>query len=250
MYRISIKPDLLKKIGQMDKQIAFGTRVAVTRTAHAVGQAERTEIDRVFDRPSSFTRRGVLVVPVKVAGNGRQFVAVVKLRDEASGGTAPSKYLQAQIEGGPRRLKGFEKQLGRSGMSEIAAGKFAVPGKGAKLDRYGNISQGTLIQILSALGLAEHKAGFQANRTERSAKRKGKRVRHFFMGRAGRGHRTLAVWERYGAGQRQIKPVIAIVEQPKYAKRFKFFEVAEKTIEREWPGQFERAISEALATAR
>ncbi len=43
---------------------------------------------------------------------------------------------------------------------------FVVPAEGARLDQYGNMSRGQMIQILSGLGALEYRAGFKGNATQ------------------------------------------------------------------------------------
>ncbi len=54
-------------------------------------------------------------------------------------------------------------------------GWYSVPGAGAQIDRYGNISSGQIRQILSWFGAAERSAGSTQNMTAdgRAKRRKG-----------------------------------------------------------------------------
>ena len=71
-------------------------------------------------------------------------------------------YLVPQVDGGQRKLKGFERAIGEGEL---------VPALGAKLNQYGNVSPGQIRQILSVLGKAEASAGYSANITSRSRRR-------------------------------------------------------------------------------
>src|SRR5690606_17275008 len=100
---------------------------------------------RVFDRPTRITVNSVLYAK---ATKDRLY-ADVFIRDEASGGTPPARYLLPEVEGGARRLKPFERLLQAQGV--MPAGMFAVPGKGAQLDAFGNVPPSQVNQMLSQL---------------------------------------------------------------------------------------------------
>jgi hypothetical protein len=92
-----------------------------------------------------------------------------------------------------------------------------------------------------------------ANRTKTSAKRKGRRLVEYFVGRPGGGRLPLGVWQRAAsalAGTKRIRPVAIFVEAPVYKVRFKFYEVAERVAHERFPKELEVAFQQAFATAR
>ena len=226
------------------RQMRYATAVALTHTAQDVKVAQVAEMERVFDRPTRFTLNSVFMRPATKAN----LVAIVWLKDFAGKGTPAEKYLAAQIEGGPRKLKGFERLLLRSGL--LPTGYSAVPGSAAKLDSYGNMSAGQIVQILSALK-AFGEQGFAANRTDASKKRRGKKLPMFFVGRPGGGRLPRGVWQRFTfAHGSAIKPVLIFVRGPRYRPIYRFHEVSARTVTAVFPGHMERAAVEAMATAR
>jgi hypothetical protein len=251
MLTINVKhnvSDAITRLDDLQKHVPFATALALTRTAQEVRKAEIEEMKRVFDRPTPFTLRSLYLKPATKA----DLTAVVWLKDDLnapSGRTGRTQhYLFSQIYGGARRLKGFERLLMRKGL--LPTGWMAVPGAGAKLDAYGNISGGQMVQILSALkALGEQ--GYAANRTAASAKRRRGKLRELFVGRPGGGRLPMGVWERFGfAHGSAVKPILIFVRGPRYAKRYDFFGVGNRTAARVFPVQFERALSEALGSAR
>ncbi len=226
------------------RQMRYATARALTYTAQDVKAAQVAEMGRVFDRPTPWTLNSVFVRPATKAN----LSAIVWLKDQASKGTPAEKYLAAQIEGGPRRMKGFERALMRAGL--LPTGWMAVPGSAAKLDSYGNMSSGQIVQILSAMK-AFGEQGYSANRTAVSIKRRGKKLPQFFVGRPGGGGLPRGVWQRLTfAHGSKIKPVVIFVRGPRYRPIYRFYEVSERTISRVFPGHMERAAAEAMATAR
>lgn len=216
---------------------------ALTWTALEVRKSLREEMQRVFDRPTPFTLNAFFVKPATMA----DLTAVVWLKNRTVEDWMNVKphYLEPQVFGGARPLKPFEARLQRAGI--LPAGMFAVPGEGARLDQYGNMSRGQIVQILSQLRTFTE-SGFDAHPTGSARSRRNvAKAGQFFVGRPGGGKLPLGVWQRAGRGARQLKPVLIFVRAPRYSERLKFYELAERTAQREFPIQFERAAREAAA---
>jgi hypothetical protein len=248
MFRLSMKStaDMViaahRDMGR--RQLRFATAVALTRTAQDVKIAEVDTMRRVFDRPTPWTLNSVFVKPATKA----ELSAVVWLKDVATDGTPATKYLAPEIEGGGRNLKGFERLLMRKGL--LPTGWMAVPGAGAKLDAYGNMSRGQIVQIISALQ-AFGEVGFNANRTKGSRQRRGSRLPEYFVGRPGGGRLPMGVWQRISfAHGSAVRPVLIFVRGPRYKARFDFFGVGRQIARTNFIGHLRRAIAEAKATAR
>ncbi len=209
---------------------------ALTRTAVEVRKGLQAEMRRVFDRPTRFTLNSLFVK----GANARDLTAVVWLkRRDVFGGP---HYLEPQIFGGTRPLKPFEKRLQRAGL--LPPGMYAVPGEGARLDSYGNMSRGQIVQILSQLRTFTE-AGFDPHPTaSRRSKHNMAKAGRFFVGRPGGGKLPPGVWQRLPS---KIVPVLIFVRAPRYAQRFRFYEVAERIGRQQFPLQFERAAREAAA---
>lgn len=227
----------------MKKQIAYAARKAVVKTAEDVRQAEIAEMKNVFDRPTPYTLRGVYN---KLIQTDPPTARVWLKDDRGKGGAAAADYLLPQIEGGNRRQKRFEYNLAMNG--HLPAGWVTVPGQGAKVDAYGNMSVGQIKQILSALGSAEMTLGYSANRTVRSAKRR-KNLPQFFVVLPGRGsHLHPGVYQRFRfAIGTAIKPVLIYVPAATYNARLRFNDVAVRTISRVADRHFRAALDEAKA---
>lgn len=245
--------DLVRRMRDVrQRQLAFATAKALTATAQAVQAAEVKEMADVFDRPTPYTLSGTFV---KSATKDR-LTAVVGLKDFAGKGTPASKFLTSQIRGGARNLKRFERALRSVGA--LPDDMRAVPGSGAKLDAYGNMDRGQIVQILSYFR-AFPEAGYRANMSERQRARLARGSRRtgalgfaYFVGRPGDGKLPLGIWQRFRSahGGTALKPVLIFVRWAQYQAIFDFEFVARTTIEREWPRQFERAWAEAMGSAR
>jgi muconolactone delta-isomerase len=180
----------------------------------------------------------------------------VGLKDDraSSGGGIPAAYfLEAQIEGGRRRIKGFEKMLQASG--HMPQGWRAVPGKFARIDAFGNMSRGQLIQIVSQLRVTPLSGTTRNKSTEGLARLKSelKQGGQYFALPNGRGKLPPGVYlaplqanastrfkktDRFTYRQanqlrmveRQApQPVLIFVRNTDYRQRYDFWGVAERT---------------------
>lgn len=221
------------------QQIPFATSVALNKTAQAAQESIKTEMQRVLDKPRPYTLGGTFMRP----STKRLLEAVVGLKDQAASGRAAGKYLQAQVSGGARRTTGYELALTRLGA--LPQGWRALPAKGAKLDRYGNLNQAQLTEIIGAL-----KSG------TRVFKGKGKRLAAtgYFVARRGvpqTAHLDPGIYYRIErAGQSAIIPVLVFAERTQYRKRLDIYRTVRRTVARRFNTEFSIALQRALATAR
>lgn len=262
--RISVKSDIDQVIGRLAKDapraVEIASQRALLHTAREVKDAEVREMGRVFDRPTRWTLNSFQV---------RLDKAEMQARVEIKDGYwyRADNYLQTQIEGASRRRqKAFEKALQAVGV--LPAGWVAVPGERAKLDAYGNQSPGEIRQILSWFDAAERVAGSTQNMgvKGRDRRRKGTKKRagwEYFLVRAGdkrsfvRGNGGAGthkmqpgIYRRtsYALGSR-IEPVMIFVKSASYERRFDFYGVARRTIEREFQPRLQAALQVELDKA-
>jgi len=230
------------------KQVRFATRVALTRTAKKAELAEVREMRDVFRNPTPFTLSSTFVRPATTT----RLEAEVKLKDDSAKAVPASKFLAAQESGGQRKLKRFELALTAKGVMPV--GYRAVPGQGAKVDSYGNMSRGQIVQILAFFS-AFPEMGYKANMTDKGKARLArgnKRVQGFgyFVGSPG-DRLPFGIYQRVSFnGGTAIKPVLMFVRSALYQPVFDFKYVVEQTVKTEFDGEFKRAYREALETAR
>lgn len=238
MFKFGVQSDMSKVIKRLDelqrRHVPFATAKALTKTAQAVQKELKTEMGRVFDRPTRFTLSSLRVKPATKAN----LTATVHFKDTPKG-TSAGDYLKPQIHGGSRVLKRFELHLQRAGI--LAPGFYAVPGQGARLNSSGNMSPGQITQILS--GVKAHPDIYA--RSSKASGRRNPAPLAYFVSRGG--HLPYGVWQRIG---QTVVPVLIFVREPTYKVRFKFGDVAQKTAAKHWPIEFRRALRDALATAR
>ncbi|WP_315804038.1 hypothetical protein [Bradyrhizobium sp. SZCCHNS3002] len=248
-YRVEMG-DLMRQIQQLAAEDApIVTAYALTKTGQDIKAAEVERMREVFDRPTRFTLNSLYLKPA----TKRDLVAEVFFK-EGFGSIPAWRYLGPQVEGGARVHKSHEKRLIAAG--HMKPDEFAVPGKGVKLDAFGNIPGSMIERILSQVQAAEIYSGVKANATAASLKRKKKNVGRYFVlrpdgtGRAGRNVAPGIYWRQ---GLRDMVPVIMFVKAPKYQKRFPFFDTAKATFDaRLLPNAqagFERFVASKLPRA-
>ena len=239
---------LKSKLASVPRQIAYATAPALTRTAKAVEEKQKREMRDVFDRPTPYTLSSTYTKP---ATKGK-LVAEVGLKNFASKATPAVKFLQAQVRGGSRRMKRFEKAL--QAVGAMPAGFRAVPGEAAQRDQYGNMKPSQIVQILSWFK-AFPEMGYRANMSakRRASLQKGSKTKQGFAYFAGSPGDRLpeGIWQRFQfASGSAIKPVIIFVRHANYQGIYDFEYVSRKVAERELPDQINAAVAEALRTAR
>ena len=204
----------------MGKQVAFAASKALNATAKAVADAMPEELERALDKPTPFTKRGVRVL---------RYANKAKLEATVGFMAAQAKYMELQIAGGTR-------QPGRAGLKIPAA---------IQLNQYGNIPRGIIAQLVA---VARKEQGMK-KATSRKVKVSGKL--DLFYGdppdTAGR------KWPRgiYMIANGALIPLIIFPQvAATYRPRFDFHGKAKAIVAREWQSQFDRALADALRTAR
>jgi hypothetical protein len=237
-----------------DRRFNAAVATALTRTAVAVRAEAQREMQASLDKPTPYTVRqlryvaatadrpvaavGFNVAPIQdIRGN------VVRYQDLGPGETPAGKYLSVQQTGGQRRLKRLEEALKAAGA--LPSGWFIVPGQGAKIDAYGNVSRGQVIQVLAQLKL-QTVSGTSRNMSQRSAiAAQRKAGGRFFVIPPGQKVQP-GIYQREFIG-RNIAPVFIFSKSASYRPRFQFDRVAAQVRDRELPEQLRRAIADASA---
>jgi hypothetical protein len=241
---IAVKFDtsvLARKFTRLEKeQIPFATALTLTYTARDMQEAVKRAMPQELDRPTRFTVAGVFIR----GATKTKLEAYVFLRDEATKGTAPVKYLAPTVYGGQRRVKRFERALRARGI--IGANELAVPAIGAKVDQYGNVPAGTIVQMLSNLGANPSGDNTPIGKHRRRGKRKGK---DWFVGTLGDSGQR-AIMRRDNA--RTLSPVFILVDESSvsYEKQFAFFDIATQAFHRTFHKNWKAALAYALRTAK
>jgi hypothetical protein len=211
---------------------------ALNHTANQARLALTVEMTNVFDRPTPFTLNAVRVLNA----TPKTLAAAVWVKDEKSGATkgmAPEDLVAPQVFGGARVEKKSETLLRAKNI--LPAGMFIVPAAGARLDAYGNLGRGQMMQILSGLSAAEGTSGYTANASDKSRSvRKGHAAAFFVMRR---GKTPIGIAERRG---KTVVMVLAFVKHPQYRSRLDFHGVVERVADANLEANIDKAITDAL----
>lgn len=231
------------------RQWAFTTAVALTRTGQHVKAAEEAAIERSFDRPTQWTKRGLFLEKATIA----RPTARVWFKDFAPKGTAAGKYLMPQVHGGERSDKRFERSLQRS--SWLSKGRQLAPASGVRgqLDAHGNVPRGIYTRILSQLRASADATQNQTGRSGKRGRRSG-REQYFYGNPGGKGR---GVWVRLPGGRvlggrmrSTIAPLFLEQRPHTYRPRFAFFDIAERVAGKHYQAEFASAAEQTLKTAR
>jgi hypothetical protein len=229
-----------------------------------VQTAEVREIDDSFDDPTPWTRNAVFVRKTQ----NKVPLALVGLKDDAGGNRAAKRWLSIGIEGGGRPLKSFERSI--RGLGVMDGDQFIVPGRYARMDAYGNISRGQIVQILSQLRAFTGAETVSRNLVRRDGTRdrgnnaataaEARRLRaaafrraggqYFAVGPTPRGGLKPGIYQRQvasrglvGAASPKPRLVMLFVSRAQYESRFDFYRAGDSALER----NADRRFNEALA---
>ena len=202
------------------KQVAFAASRALNAIGKAVADAMPEEIEKVINKPTPFTKRGVRVL--KYANKNNLGVVVGFMAAQAA-------YMKWQTDGGTR-------SPGPGGLKLPAA---------IKVNEFGNIPRGIIARLV-AVARKERKLGkVTSRRTSVSNK-----VDLFYgdpKDQAGKS-RPRGIYKI--VGQSLIPLIIFPVTPARYRKRLDFPAVAEKIVRQQWSSLFDAAMAEAIRTTK
>lgn len=245
--RIAVDPDnvLGRQLSELERsQLPFAASQAANKVAYEIRERWKQRAPKAFDRPTPLTVNAAMY---RKATKDRPY-AEIYIRDEAFKGTPPAKYLLAEVDGGKRRRKGFERLLQSRGL--LSPSQYAVMGRGAQANQFGNVSAGQITKILSQLGA--QRDGYQ-NQTDVSRKRRrGKRNNRdgeYFVVTKRRGALRPGIYERIGRGS-GVRSIFIFTNTANYQQRYDIFGMAEDTWKKLMPFYLKRELEKAMETAR
>ena len=217
---------------------------ALTDTARQIAIAEVREMRDVFDRPTPWTLGSVKVTP---ASRG-SYKATVALKDFAGKGVPATKFLAAEITGGRRAMKASERAFRSVGI--MPDGYRMVPGPGAKVDAYGNMDRGQIVQILAYFKALQQTSGYRGNMTDKKRAKlyKGTKRKQGFAYFVRNSGRNVVIFQstRFLGGN-AVRPVIIFVPFANYEARYDYPFVAQHIAATMGPRLFQQALSAELA---
>ena len=227
----------IKRLAEINKKILPNVIAkSLTKTAMKVRANVKGAMTHHFDRPTPYTMNSLYLQ----GATDTVWEARVWFKDKSAigKGNATADYIYPQVHGGGRKRKRFETVLSEKG--HLPDGWYAVPGSGAKLNKYGNISAGQIVQIITALGVLPGRPTIRG--VEVPFKTKSKAVKTYFAIKPGtKSHLAPGVYQRLTSS---IKCVLIFTnKRPTYKPLLPFYEIARKTKDL----YLERTIKEEFA---
>ena len=224
-FKVELKgvKEALRTFDDVEKrELPFAMSKAINDTARLIRKAEVDTMQQIFHKPTRWVLNSLFMRP----STKQRLQALVYFKDQAVG------YMLPHVQGGTRPQKRSEKLLKT----------YWVPGRAARLNAYGNISPGQVVQILSAT----HKAYDPYSWTTARSRKKNPKPRDYFIVRHQRGRLFPGVWERHGK-TKSPRPIIRFIGTPQYKRRFHFYEIAQKVADANLGRLFKEAMSYALS---
>jgi hypothetical protein len=207
------------------RQAPFTIAKALTETAKHVRKAMGEATTTVFDRPTAFTRNAFAFMPARKD----KLQALVFAKDKQA------RYLKFQVQGGGRRVKGFEKRFGGEGEGDEQSGlQHLVPTRRIKLNASGGVSMATIKAISANLNTS------------------GKASRYFIGKPKGAGQnagRGYGIYARVGNNKR-LEALMVFANKPTYRKRFDMTAIGGRVVNAQFESELRKAWAFALRTAR
>ncbi len=182
----------------------------LNNTARSMHKAETEHLKAIFDRPVPFTLKAMAFTQATKTN----MVSSVFVKE------TQAKYLAAQVDGGTRAFKSFEERF-----DGVPGVDFVMPGKGAKLNQFGNVSKAMLLKIAKAVKSSNHG---------------GYAVKHV-SGRA------YSVHPKPGITGVLAPALLFFATSAKYQPRFKFHEIGVSAFRETYAQHFADAWNAALA---
>lgn len=244
-FKVRGLSSVIGEFNKLEKQSRFGIAHAITKTAKATEGELKREIGQKFDRPTPFTLKSTFVKPA----TKDKLVATVGIKDQAfsKNRLSSAQMLGHHFQGGGRLAKALEQYLRSAGL--LGSGEFVAPGAAARLDAYGNMSRGQVQQILSQLRIGADPAAFKSNsrRSRRNVQRAGRIF--WARGNARDGHLKRGAYIDLG-GATGIRPLLMVVRQPNYRRRFDLPNIAATTIAKTWDENLRSSLVDAFNSAK
>lgn len=254
LIQVSVKAELDRAISRWaqiaGKQMPISVATALTRTAKLAKEEVERQMPSALDRPNPYTMRGFKLVPATKV----KLSAEVTFRTTAGTGSQARDYLSPVVYGGARKLKAFERSLQRVGL--LPNGFMAVPGSAAKLDAYGNMSRGQIVQLLSyfqAFSEQGHKAN--ATQAKRDAMRRGtaktRGTTYFVASRTRGSHLPEGIWQRisFGEAGSAVRPVVIFVSRAVYKRVLDVPGIADRSTRANFEAELAKAVEQYTKSA-
>lgn len=219
------------------RRVAGVAATALTRAAVAGRAAVQRAMESAFDRPTPYTLRSVRY---REATPQRLESEVYVSTDKGTRDPSPAVVLKPQVEGGGRGFKGFE--LALRSLGALPPGWKVMPGQGATLDAYGNVSRGLITRVLAQLRRTMVVGPKDARRIVKTVVKAGG---SFFVVSPGKKMQP-GIYRQDIGSRADVSPMFIFVNRAAYRKRLAFDEVIRREVARVLPPLIAQGFGESI----
>jgi len=222
-----------RKLLNIQQGTPSATATALNRTAQYAQRQEEDETRRAFKSPTTFTQRAFYVG----YANRSNLQSRVGVKNQTGGRLSPDHWLYAEVEGGERAQKAFERQLTTMGF--LGSGDTAVPTHNAPLDGNGNVPGGLIRSMVAQL---QQQGG---NSPVSKRRRVSKKALYFGVPSGQRsGNLGPGIYQRTGRG---IKQIMVFLKGPRqYSRRMDFYGVGQQAAKDRFPIEMRLAMKQTV----
>lgn len=269
-FSISIKRPSVDLPRQLQRQLPFATALALTQLGKLIQSRTVDQMRSRLDRPTPFALNSIFATSAKKSA----LQTTVGLKDSNYNKTSQTSamILGHLFSGGKRRYKRLEGALRRKGL--IGADTIAVPGGGATLDSYGNLTSGQIVKLMSVIGLFGEQ-GYSANATSKTLARRAKKGKTkegyatingivYFVSQ-GKGsftrgalswkwgrhqHLAAGIWAKTGVHGCDVKPILMFVRVGVYHQLISLPKIAHQSVSDSFGQTFNAALDRVVGESR
>lgn len=229
----------LTEIGR--KALPLATAKTLTFLAKNVEAKTYKEMESQFDRVTPVVMRSLRTKTATV--NDLSARVYVKGWPMLKQDWSMADILAHQFEGGDRKIKRSEKRFRQAGL--LKNDEWLAPGVMARLDKYGNISNGQLQQIFSQIGLMVSGADNVATGSSKSVKSQ-RRAGYFFWSDGDLIDLARGVWQAKKGG-RDLNPILMAVSKPSYKALINMDKIKDDEVNSNLNQIFERVFKKEVS---
>ena len=233
-----------QQLGNQAKQASYAASRALNTTAFAINAKLKTDMASTFaGGATAYTLRAF---KVEQARKDNLTAAVALRTDTAGASQAYSKALAHLFTGGQRKYKKLEGWL--RGHRLLPSGLTIAPGKGMPLDRFGNMRQTALTEMLGVIG--NQRTNLRVYR--KTGAGKAQKAVGYFVALPGdkSGHHP-GVYKRIETGTSSaLSPMLLYVRPVSYRRFLDIDRLGREVVAKTFEPAFDAELAKALASAR
>lgn len=233
-----------QQLGNQARQASYAASRALNTTAYAINTRLKTDMAATFaGGATAYTLRAFKVDQAR----RDNLTATVALRTDTAGAALPyAKALGHLFTGGQRKYKKIEGWL--RGHRLLPANLTIAPGAGMPLDKFGNMRQAALTEMLGVVG--NQRTNLRVYR--RTGRGKVQKAVGYFVALPGdkSGHHP-GIYKRIETGTSSaLKPMVLYVRPVTYRRFLDLDRLGREVVAKTFEPAFDAELAKALASAR